>query len=84
MGIQGGLQWATWSGLFLSVIYSLFIAGGITGASGGTILNLPLPNRLPLTIETDPHLYHRQAAEGETFGVIFQIDLLHGSLGAFV
>ena len=45
---------------------------------------LPLPQRPPFTVEVDSHFHHRQSAQGEAFGIIFQVNLLHGGIGGFI
>ena len=39
---------------------------------------------MPFHVKIDSDLHHGQAAQGEAFGIVFQVNLLHGSLGRLV
>ena len=47
-------------------------------------LYLPVPQRPPFTIEINPHLHHRKSAQCKAFGIILQINLIHGGIGTLV
>ena len=39
---------------------------------------------MPFHVKVDADLHHGKAAQGEAFGVVLQVDLLHGGLGGLV
>ena len=40
--------------------------------------NLPISQCTTLTIKVDRYLHYRQSAQSKTFGIILQVNLLHG------
>ena len=44
----------------------------------------PILQGMPFHVKVDADLHHGQAAQGEAFGIVLQVDLLYGSLGGLV
>ena len=46
--------------------------------------NHPILQGMPFHVKVNADLHHGQAAQGEAFGIVFQVNLLHGCLGRLV
>ena len=46
--------------------------------------NHPILQGMPFHVKVNADLHHGQAAQGEAFGIVFQVDLLHGGFGGLV
>ena len=58
----------------------------VFGNSLGCILvsDYPIFQGMPLHVEVDADFHYGQAAQGEAFRIILQVDLLHGGFGRLV
>ena len=58
----------------------------VFGNSPGCILvsDYPIFQGVPFHVKVDADFHHGQAAQGEAFGIILQVDLLHGGFGRLV
>ena len=46
--------------------------------------NHPILQGVPFHVKVDSDLHHGQAAQGKAFGIVLQVDLLHGDFGRLV